>query len=86
MKPRIKQTNTHVFSDRILRRDLVRGPKLAYTVTELTGADKESFLDFASGMLEWVPEKRKTAKQLLQHSFFDSFHKEGEALKASKAR
>ena len=61
-----------------LRRDLLReaGPKLADTVTELVGDDKEAFLDFASGMLDWLPEKRKTAKDLLQHPFFDSFYKD----------
>ena len=49
---------------------------MADTVTELAGDEKETFLDFASGMLEWLPEKRRTAKELLQHPFLDSFCKD----------
>ncbi|EHK19632.1 uncharacterized protein TRIVIDRAFT_193504 [Trichoderma virens Gv29-8] len=61
----------------ILRNDIVkRSKKLADTVTELAGDEKEIFLDFASGMLHWLPEKRKTAKELLQHPFFDSLYKD----------
>ena len=61
----------------ILRKDLLReGRKLADTVTELDGNEKETFLDFASGMPQWLPEKRKTTKELLEHSFFDSFYKD----------
>lgn len=62
-----------------MRKDLLKGgKKLADTVTELVDDEKEIFLDFASGMLHWVPEKRKTAKELLQHPFFDSFYKDRE--------
>lgn len=63
--------------DEILRKDLIReGKRLTDTVTELAGDEKDTFLDFASGMLQWLPEKRKTAKELLQHTFFDSFYKD----------
>lgn len=33
------------------------------------------YLDFASGMLQWLPEKRKTAKELLQYPIFNSLNK-----------
>ncbi|KAK2743771.1 hypothetical protein FQN57_004708 [Myotisia sp. PD_48] len=33
----------------------------------LEGNNKEIFLDFMRGMLQWRPEGRKTAKQLLEH-------------------
>lgn len=36
---------------------------------QLNGADKALFLDFMRKMLQWVPEKRQTAKQLLSHSW-----------------
>ncbi|OIW34212.1 kinase domain protein [Coniochaeta ligniaria NRRL 30616] len=63
--------------NQILRKDLIGGgKKLADTVTEFVGDEKEAFLDFASGMLQWLPEKRKTAKELLQHPFLDSFYKD----------
>ncbi|KAI0805371.1 kinase domain protein [Xylaria sp. FL0064] len=61
----------------IIRKDLLRGgKKLADTVTELVGSEKEAFLDLASGMLHWLPEKRKTAKELMQHPFFEELHKD----------
>lgn len=31
----------------------------------LSGSEKECFLDFLRSMLKWVPEERKTARQLL---------------------
>ncbi|KND93999.1 Serine/threonine-protein kinase AFC3 [Tolypocladium ophioglossoides CBS 100239] len=67
--------------DQVFRRELVDrdgGKKLPDTVSELAGDEKETFLDFASGMLQWLPEKRKTAKELLQHPFFDSLYKDRE--------
>jgi serine/threonine protein kinase len=64
-----------LITDHTLRKDFVGGKKLAETVTELAGDEKEAFLDFASGMLQWLPEKRKTAKELLQHPIFDSLNK-----------
>ena len=62
-------------ADHIFRKDLVRGKSLADTVTVMTGEEKEEFLDFASGMLQWLPEKRKTARELLHHPMFDSLNK-----------
>lgn len=56
----------------LIRRDLIKGGMgLHSTVTELVGEDKEEFLDFALCMLHWLPDGRKTAKELLQHRFFD---------------
>ncbi len=34
---------------------------------QLRGENKALFLDFMRKMLQWVPEKRQTAKQLLGH-------------------
>ncbi|KAI1149391.1 kinase domain protein [Nemania diffusa] len=63
--------------NQIVRKDLVEeGKALADTVTQLAGDEKDLFLDFAGGMLQWMPEKRKTAKQLLAHPFLDSFYKD----------
>ncbi|KID83605.1 protein kinase domain protein [Metarhizium guizhouense ARSEF 977] len=56
------------------RTDLVQGKRLADTVTELVGDEKDVFLDFASGMLQWIPENRKTARELLQHPIFHSLN------------
>jgi serine/threonine-protein kinase SRPK3 len=41
-----------VLLDKILRKDLIReGKKLTDTGTELAGDEKDTFLDFASGIL-----------------------------------
>ena len=40
----------------------------------MAGEEKVTFLDFASSMLHWLPEKRKTASELLQHPFFDELN------------
>lgn len=58
--------------------DKAAAKKLPDTVSELEGAEKETFLDFASSMLQWLPEKRKTARELLQHPFFDSLYRDRE--------
>ncbi|KAI1124039.1 kinase domain protein [Nemania abortiva] len=60
--------------NKIFRTDLVGRKNLADTITELTGDEKDAFLDFVSGMLQWLPEKRKTAKELLQHPIFDALN------------
>ena len=36
---------------------------------QLGGENKALFLDFMRKMLQWLPEKRQTAKQLLNHSW-----------------
>ena len=78
----IYQTNGRTYrpftTDQIFRKDLIGGKRLADTVTELTGDKKEVFLDFAMCMLEWLPEKRWTAKQLLEHPFFNSIWEDRE--------
>ncbi|KAF2452957.1 kinase domain protein [Lineolata rhizophorae] len=37
------------------------------SILSLEGKDKELFLDFADHMLQWLPEKRTAAKDLLKH-------------------
>jgi serine/threonine protein kinase len=41
--------------------------KLEDSVLSLDGEDKRLFFDFISKMLQWLPEDRKTAKELLDH-------------------
>lgn len=68
------ETYLYLSIDNLRRTDLVKGKRLADTVTELVGDEKDVFLDFASGMLQWLPENRKTARELLQHPIFDSLN------------
>ncbi|KAI1123234.1 kinase domain protein [Nemania abortiva] len=64
-------------NNQIIRKDLLGEEKaLADTVTQFVGIEKDLFLDLASSMLQWMPEKRGTAKDLLQHPFFGSFYKD----------
>ncbi|KAG6031974.1 hypothetical protein E4U40_006681 [Claviceps sp. LM458 group G5] len=54
----------------VIRKELIKERRdLSDTVTEITGDEKERFLDFAVSMLQWLPEHRKTAKELSQHPF-----------------
>lgn len=39
--------------------------------TRLDGSDKVLFLEFVRKMLDWMPEKRHTAKQLLEHPWLE---------------
>ncbi|TQV94686.1 protein kinase domain-containing protein [Cordyceps javanica] len=56
----------------IMRKDLItRDRTLADTVTHLQSKDKEQFLDLAGAMLHWIPEKRSTAKELMEHPFLE---------------
>jgi len=50
-----------------------RGLSLADTVTTLDGEDKRLFLEFVGKMLQWLPENRSTAKELLVHPWLHWF-------------
>lgn len=53
-----------------IRKDLIpRDLRFAETVTLFQGEEKQQFLDFVSRMLQWQPEKRSTAKDLLEDPF-----------------
>ncbi|KAF8903368.1 kinase-like domain-containing protein [Gymnopilus junonius] len=49
------------------------GISLADRVTVMDGNDKRLFLDFAGRMLQWLPENRGTAKELLADPWLHSF-------------
>ena len=48
------------------------GLSLEASEENLDGSSKETFLNFVRGMLQWRPEDRKTAKQLLDDPWFRS--------------
>ncbi|KAL8830149.1 MAG: hypothetical protein Q9170_005870 [Blastenia crenularia] len=62
-----------------LHRELIpTNVNLADSVTSLEGEDKKLFLKFVSKMLQWLPEDRKTARELLEDTWLlrDSSSKE----------
>ena len=46
--------------------EVPQGTSLEQSEEFLEGKNKEMFLDFVRGMLQWRPEDRKTARQLLK--------------------
>lgn len=46
--------------------DIPRDISLENSVTRYEGEEKETFLTFVRGMLQWRPEDRKTAAELLK--------------------
>jgi serine/threonine protein kinase len=46
---------------------------LADSVTNTEGEDKRLFLKFISRMLQWLPENRSTAKELLADPWLNWF-------------
>ena len=69
MLPQSFEVNTRLkkFSGEFMHKDLVPTDiRLEDTVLSLEGDDKHLFLDFIKNMLQWLPEDRKTAKELLE--------------------
>ena len=52
--------------------DIPTGVSLELSEEFLEGENKEMFIAFIRGMLQWRPEDRKTAKDLLQDPWLNS--------------
>ncbi|RAL15179.1 putative serine/threonine-protein kinase [Aspergillus homomorphus CBS 101889] len=50
-------------------KELIPSRSLEDTAPFLEGKDREAFLSFARQMLTWIPEERKTARELADHPF-----------------
>lgn len=60
-------TLTREIIDAFIHSDLIpNAVRLDDTVTSLDGEEKRLFLQFSRKMLQWVPEDRKPAKELLE--------------------
>ena len=55
---------------KFLYEDLIPNRNLADTLPSLEEKEKENFLSFARMMLAWLPEERKTARELMEHRSF----------------
>lgn len=60
------------FVGKFLHDDLIPTRKLEWTVPSLETGDKEAFLSFIKQMLVWLPEERKTARELMDHPFLNN--------------
>ena len=65
-----------------LYKDLIPGDlDLRGSTPSLQGEEQQLFLEFVGKMLRWVPEDRKTAKELLQiHGSSETRHQRGEVV------
>ena len=61
----------HITVGNFLYNDLIPARKIEDAVPSLEASDKEAFLSFIKQMLTWLPEKRKTARELMEHPFLN---------------
>lgn len=64
-------TLIHITVGNFLNNDLVPARKLEDAVPSLETSDREAFLSFIKQMLTWLPEERKTARELMEHPFLN---------------
>lgn len=55
--------------DEFLHNELIPRRSLADTTSFLEEKDQEAFLSFVRQVLNWLPEERKTARELMEHPF-----------------
>lgn len=55
--------------DEFRYKELIPSRRLEDTIPFLEEKDREAFLSFARQMLTWLPEKRKIARELMDHQF-----------------
>jgi serine/threonine-protein kinase SRPK3 len=67
------KTSWKYFNTDVTLKDSFEVPdvSLETSATRLAGDNKALFLDFVGKMLDWMPEKRHTAEQLLKHPWLE---------------
>lgn len=60
-----------VAADKFLHDHLIPARKLEVTIPSLEEKERQGFLSFVSHMLTWLPEERKTARELMEHPFLN---------------
>lgn len=65
------ETSWEYFDDTGNWKGAIEIPEISLEASEkqLSGENKALFLDFMRKILHWVPERRQSAKQLLDHSW-----------------
>lgn len=51
--------------------DLIPALKLSKAMPSLEDEERKALLSFVSHMLTWLPEERKTARELMEHPFLN---------------
>lgn len=60
-----------VVAGKVLYDNLIPTRKLEDTVPSLETEQRETFISFIKQMLVWLPEERKTARELMEHPFLN---------------
>ena len=55
--------------DKFQHDEIIPSQRLEDTIPFLEESDREVFVSFVRQMLTWLPEKRKTARELMDHPF-----------------
>ena len=58
---------------KFLHDNLIPTRKLEDTIPSLPTVEREAFLSFVRQMLAWLPEERKTARELMDHPFLNNW-------------
>lgn len=62
-------SNVFVSEDKFFYDDLVPARNLEDIVPSAVEEERHSFLSFIRAMITWLPEERKTARELIEHPF-----------------
>lgn len=65
----VRTCHTDCVQDEFLHSELIPSQSLEDTALFLGEKDREAFLSFVRQMLAWLPDKRKTARELMDHPF-----------------
>ena len=58
-----------MFQGKFCYNEFIPSRSLEDTIPFLEENERDSFLSFVRDMLTWLPEKRKTARELMDHPF-----------------
>lgn len=64
-------TDLFIVAGQFLHDSLIPARKLEAAAPSLEEKERQAFLSFISCMLTWVPEERKTARELMEHPFLN---------------
>lgn len=69
IKPVLVHSNVSVLDGNFFYHDLIPARNLEDHVPSAVEEERHSFLSFIRAMITWLPEERKTARELIEHPF-----------------